>query len=64
MIWHTTFETLESHIAIFRDELYLTNNDENIVRVFPIDAAGDIAPTRSIVGEHTGLGIPTGVFVH
>jgi hypothetical protein len=51
-------------LVAFRNELYLANWITDTLQVFPADAAGSAAPTRTILGPSTRLAHPLAVFVH
>lgn len=51
-------------IAMFQDEIYLADFGSNSVLVFPADASGVVAPTRTIAGPSTGLSSPIALAVH
>lgn len=51
------------HMAIFNNELYVTEFAGAAVKVFPINASGAAVPTRTIAGAATRLTSPTGLLV-
>jgi hypothetical protein len=50
-------------LAISAGELYVTSFGTPSVVVFPVNANGNVPPTRQIVGPSTLLGQPAGVYV-
>jgi hypothetical protein len=45
-------------------EIYCAQWTGNRVLVFPLQASGDVAPSRVIIGTSTTLAGPLGVYIH
>jgi hypothetical protein len=43
--------------------IYVVNQHSNGILIFDARANSDVSPVRTITGEHTGLGVPSGVAV-
>jgi hypothetical protein len=52
-----------AQLAIFAGEIYVAGG-ANRVLVFPVNANGNVAPTRSITGAHTNFDGLVGAFVY
>lgn len=50
-------------LAVYENEIYVSDYVMKQIDVFPANGSGDIAPTRTIVGEHTNLPNPYGLKV-
>jgi DNA-binding beta-propeller fold protein YncE len=44
-----------------RNEIFVANNGDDSILVFPNSANGDVAPTRVIKGPRTGIKYPAGI---
>jgi len=50
-------------VNVHAGEIYVANQSEHAIRIFDVNADGDVAPLRIIKGPRTGLRFPCGMLV-